>query len=160
MKTLNFVSRPHFSMVSPFPKVQMSHIPQCILDCFPNPLRRPFFEGAKCPSRGTWSDFGSFSVFPRSRNDAKIDPILVRRLKKPWRGARSETTCFSQNHSNPCAVGTSWLLKGHFFDGDWLIFCFCCVSLCSVLYNIFIILLLIYLSKNIVKHPAVDPFVF
>ena len=117
MKTLNFVPRPHFSMVSPFPKVQMSHIPQCILDCFPNPLQWQFFEGAKCSSRGTWSDFGSFSIFPRSQNGAKIDPILVRRLKKPSRGAGSETTLFSQNHSNPCAVGTSCLLKGHFFDG-------------------------------------------
>ena len=31
--------------------------------------------------------------------------------------AGHETTLFSQNHSNPCAVGTSCLLKGHFFDG-------------------------------------------
>ena len=47
-------------------------------------------------------------------------------------------TLFSQNRSNYCAVGTSWLSKGHFFNGDWLIFCLCCVSLCSVLYNLFI----------------------
>ena len=46
-------------------------------------------------------------------------------------------TLFSRNHSNPCAVGTSWLLKGHLFDGDWLVSCFGCVSLCSVLYNLF-----------------------
>ena len=92
-------------------------------------------EGAKCSSRGTWSDFGSFSIFPRSRNCAQIDPILVRRLKKSWRGTGSETTLSSRNHNNPCAVGTSWLLKGHFFDGDWLICCFGCVSLCSVLFE-------------------------
>ena len=42
-------------------------------------------------------------------------------------------TLFPRNHSNYCAVGTSWLLKGHLFDGHWLICCFCCVSLCSVL---------------------------
>ena len=42
-------------------------------------------------------------------------------------------TLFSRNHSNSRAVGTSWLLKGHLFYGDWLMFCFCCVSLCSVL---------------------------
>ena len=47
-------------------------------------------------------------------------------------------TQFSRNHSNPCAVGTSWLLTGHFFDVHWLIVCFRCVSLCFVLYNIFI----------------------
>ena len=47
-------------------------------------------------------------------------------------------SCFSRKHSNCCAGGTSWLSKGHFFDGDWLIFCFCFVSLYSVLYNMFI----------------------
>ena len=47
---------------------------------------------------------------------------------RPW---------FSRNHSNYRAVGTSWLLKGHLFDVHWLLFCFCCVSLCSVLYNMF-----------------------
>ena len=49
-------------------------------------------------------------------------------------------TLFSQSHSNPCALGTPWLLKDHCFDGDWLILCFRCVSLCSVLYNMFITL--------------------
>jgi hypothetical protein len=47
-------------------------------------------------------------------------------------------TLFSRNHSNLCAVGTSWLLKGHLFDVEWLTFCFRCVSLCFVLYNSFI----------------------
>ena len=42
---------------------------------------------------------------------------------------------FSQNHGNYYAVGTWWLLKGHFFDGDWLIFCFFSVSLCAVLHE-------------------------
>ena len=49
-------------------------------------------------------------------------------------------TLFSRNHSNPRAVGTSWRLKGHLFNGDWLIVCFCCVSSCSVLYDMFITL--------------------
>ena len=120
----------------------------------PNPLQWPFFEGAKCSSRGTWSDLGSFSVFPRSRNDAKIDPVLVRRLRKPSRRAGSETTCFSQNHSNPSAAGTLWLLKGHFFDGDCLSFCFCCVSLCSVLYNIF------FCQKTSVNAQPLSPLFF
>ena len=64
-------------------------------------------------------------------------------------------TLFSQNPSNPCAVGTSWLLKGHFFNVHWLIVCFRCVSLCFVLYNI-----LIFVSKNIGKRPAVELSVF
>ena len=34
-----------------------------------------------------------------------------------------------------CVVGTSWLSKGHLFDGAWLSVCYCCVSLNSVLYN-------------------------
>ena len=55
-----------------------------------------------------------------------------------WRSPLSDPL-FSRNHSNYFAVGTSWLLKGHSFDGGWLICCFGCVSLCSVLYNIFII---------------------
>ena len=62
-------------------------------------------------------------------------------------------TLFSRNHSNPCAVGTSWLLKGHFFDGDWLICCFGCVSLCSVLYNIFITLF----HKTLVNAQPLSP---
>ena len=45
-------------------------------------------------------------------------------------------TLLSRNHSNPCAVGISWLLKRHFFDVDWLMFCFRCFSSCFVLYNI------------------------
>ena len=35
--------------------------------------------------------------------------------------------CFSQNHSNYCAVGTYWLSKGHFSDEDvlnWSLFLF------------------------------------
>ena len=66
-------------------------------------------------------------------------------------------TLFSRNHSNPCAVGTSWLLQGHFFDVHvhWLIFCFRCVSLCFVLYNIFD-----PFSNNLGKRPAVELLVF
>ena len=45
---------------------------------------------------------------------------------------------FPRSHSNYCAVGTWWFLKGHSFDGDWLILCLVCVSLCSVLYNMLI----------------------
>ena len=33
---------------------------------------------------------------------------------------------------------TYWFFKGHFFDGDWLIFIFLCFSMCYVLYAIFI----------------------
>ena len=70
---------------------------------------------------------------------------------------------FSRNHSNPRAVGTSWLLKGHFFDDDWLLFhffygywlivCFCCVSLCSVLYNIFF-----FQKTSVNAQPMSPPF--
>ena len=69
---------------------------------------------------------------------------------------------FSRNHSNPCAVGTSWLLKGHLFDVDWLIFCFRCFSLCFVLYNILntFISFSFFFSKNIGKRPAAELSVF
>ena len=76
--------------------------------------------------------------------------------KRPMPDAPSFQTLFSRNHRNPWAVGTSWLLKGRFFVGDWLIFCFCYVSLCSVLYNNFIT----FFKKNIGKRPAVEPSVF
>ena len=46
-------------------------------------------------------------------------------------------TLFSRNYSNPRAVGKSWFLKDHFFNVDWLMFCFRCVCLCFVVYNIF-----------------------
>ena len=45
---------------------------------------------------------------------------------------------FSGNHNNYCADGTSCFWKGQLFDGDWLILCFWCVSLCNVLYTMFI----------------------
>ena len=64
-------------------------------------------------------------------------------------------TLFSRNHTNPCAVGTSWLFKGHFFYVDWLMFCFRCFLLCFVLNSIFDIF-----SKNIGKRPAVELSVF
>ena len=64
-------------------------------------------------------------------------------------------TLFSPNHSNYCAVGTAWLLKGHFFYGDWLILCFCCVSLCSVLYNIFITF---FQKTSVNAQPLSPPF--
>ena len=37
-------------------------------------------------------------------------------LKKDYAGRLCFQTLFSRNHSNPRAVGTSWLLKRHFFD--------------------------------------------
>ena len=65
-----------------------------------------------------------------------------------WRSSVSDPL-FSRNHNNYCAVGTAWLLKCHFFDRDWPICCFGCVSLCSVL------------NKSCIeKHPAVEPSVF
>ena len=45
-------------------------------------------------------------------------------------------TLFSRKHSSPCAVGTSWLLKGHFFHGDCLTFCFV-AFLCASFYITF-----------------------
>ena len=53
-------------------------------------------------------------------------------------GTSLSRPCFSRNHSNYCAVGAYWFLKGHFFDGDWLNFSFFCFSSCYVLYAIFI----------------------
>ena len=64
---------------------------------------------------------------------------------RPW---------FSRNQSNYCTVGTSWLLKGHLFDGDWLICCFGCVSLCYVLYNMFIIY---FFHKTSVNAQPLSP---
>ena len=61
----------------------------------------------------------------------------------------------------PCFHETIIILQQHydidrFLDGDWLIFCFCCGSLCSVLYNMFIT----FFSKSIGKRPTVEPSVF
>jgi hypothetical protein len=63
---------------------------------------------------------------------------------------------FPRNHSNYRAVRTSWLSKGYLFNGDWLICCFGCVFLCSVLYNIFYRLLFHKASVN--AEPFIPPF--
>ena len=68
----------------------------------------------------------------------QIDQVPPKHPKSRSPGAPRTCSLFSGNHGNYYAVGTSWLLKGHLFDGDWLIFCFCCVSLYSVLCNMFI----------------------
>ena len=39
------------------------------------------------------------------------------------------------------------------FDGDWIIVCSCCVSLCYILYNI----CYHFVSQNIGKRQAVEP---
>ena len=83
-----------------------------------------------------WSIWGPPSKSDGIQNGTKIDQVAPKCWKSHMPDAPLFQTLFSRNHSNPRAVGASWLLKGHLFDGDWLIFCFCCVSLCSVLYNI------------------------
>ena len=103
METLNFRSRPHFSMVPPFPKLQMSHSPQCIIvRCFLITTLASLFQGAKCPSRGAWSDFGTISTFLRSRNGTKINPARIQTLKHPGRGAAVSRG------------GARWLCLSHF----------------------------------------------
>ena len=76
-------------------------------------------------------------------------------LKNDYAGAPFVQTLFSRNHSNPCAVGTSWLLKRLFFDGDWLTCCFGCVSLCSVLYDI---LITFFHKTSVNAQPLGPPF--
>ena len=71
---------------------------------------------------------------------AKMAPKIDQVAPKSWKAISALGNVFwtlvSRNHSNYRAVGTSWLLKGHLFNGDWLIFCFCCVLLCYVLHDV------------------------
>ena len=58
----------------------------------------------------------------------------------------------------PCFHETIVMLQQHydidrFLDGDWLIFCFRCVSLCSVLYNI----LITCFQKTLVNAQPLSP---
>ena len=64
-------------------------------------------------------------------------------------------TMFSRNHTNPRAVGTSWLSKGHFFDVHWLNLCFRCVSLWFVLYHLFNIF---FPKTSVNAQPLRHPF--
>ena len=60
-------------------------------------------------------------------------------------------TLFSRNNSNPCAVGTSWLLKGLFVR--WRL------ANCLFLLRLFVLCFiqhLHHLKKNIGKRPAVE----
>ena len=74
----------------------------------------------------------------RAKMAPKIGQVASKCAQKSKDGETVGAPLFLQNHSNYRAVGTRWLLKDHFVDGDWLIFCLFCVSFCSVLYNIVI----------------------
>ena len=63
----------------------------------------------------------------------------ARRRKQNISGSSRLRSRFSRNHNNyTCRWGIVAFTQIHFFDGDWVISCFGCVSLCSVLYNMFI----------------------
>ena len=110
-----------------------------------------------------FSKIVDFGIPFKIRWDPKWQPKSIR-----WRQNARISKCryayfaflfqslFSRNHSNPCAVGASWLFKSRFCDVDWLLFCFRCFSLCFVLYNI----LNTFIQKKLSKRPAVELFVF
>ena len=84
-------------------------------------------------------------------------PCGAKMLEKDYAGCYLVfKTLFSRNHSNPPAVVTSWRLKGHLFDGDWLISFFYGVSLSSVLYNI----LITFFQNTLVNAQPLSPSFF
>ena len=84
-----------------------------------------------------WSILRPPSKSDGIQNGSQNRPMGAQSLKKLNSLEATSRPWFSRNHSDPCAVWTSWLWKGHFFYVDWLNVCFCCVSLCFVLYKVF-----------------------
>ena len=76
MKSLNFVSRPHFNMIPPFRKYKCRIFPNALYDVFQSILQRPFLEGAKCPPLSrhlVWfwhlSNFSAVAKWCQNRSD-------------------------------------------------------------------------------------------
>ena len=86
---------------------------------------------------------GTPSESDECQNCAQNRPMGANRHKKSISGSSLLRSLFSRNHSNYCAVGTSWLLKAHYVNGDLLIGCFFCFSLCHVFYTICFIIVFI-----------------
>ena len=92
-------------------------------------------------------DLGAMSDFHGFQKKHPLDYLFQQKAEfghAAFPGGTSlSRPCFARDHSNYCAVGAYWFLKGHLFDGDLLIFSFVCFSLCYVLNAMFIIYLLI-----------------
>ena len=76
-----------------------------------------------------------------ARMAPKIDQVAPKSWKAIFALGNISWTLFSRSYSINRAVGTSWFLKGHLFDGELLIFCLCLrfVVLCFIqhVYHLF-----------------------
>ena len=80
-----------------------------------------------------------------------------------WKGSKNRVArtsqsrpSFSLNHSNHCAVGTYWFLKGHFLGWFLVIFLFFLFSVVAF----FITFFFDSIQQNNSNHAAVEPSVF
>ena len=82
------------------------------------------------------------SGFPKRHPSGNLFFQKYKKKKYPQRpGLSFKRSCSSRKHNNQCTVWTYRLFEFHFSDGDWLISpSFFCLSLCYVLYNMFITL--------------------
>ena len=109
--------------------------------CFQNRSLGPFLEGPSAELLWKvrfWCHF-RFQDFQKDTFWRPFWATTASKIEYPsWGWASFSRPCFSRNRSNYCVVRTHWFLKGHFSDGDWLIFDLLYICLCYVLYNIFI----------------------
>ena len=141
-----------------FFQFQASHlfsiINQSTHHVFSKPLLGPPFSSSFliCFKNGRFWD--PHSKFDGVKNASQNRPSGANNRNKLNSPEAPSRLWFSRNHSNYCAVGTSWLSTRHFFDGDWFICCVGCVSLCPVLYNSFITF---FVLKTSLKTQTLSP---
>ena len=85
-----------------------------------------------------WLNLGSPSKSDGIQHGTKIYQVVQVLRNFLFPSTAFFQTLFSRSHSNYRVVGTSWHLKGHFFDGDWLIAVFV-AFFCALFYTMFIL---------------------
>ena len=155
MKTLNFVPRPHFSMVSPFSESINVAYSSMHFGLFSEPAPVTIFGRCKVLLSKHlvrfWLlfSFSSVAKWCQNRSDSRSE------AQKAVPGKPGpKRPCFHKTIVILCR----WNIvsfKRSFFRWICQIFCFCCVSLCSVLYNIFITF---FQKTSVNAEPLSPPF--
>ena len=109
---------------------------------FQNRSRGTVFRGSQCQAllKSLILCHYRFSGFPKSHPlDNLFDQKCIQN-HDPFPAGRvlGADPAFHETTVITVPLGHRGFQKVRFFDGDWFIFCFCCVSLCCVLYSNFV----------------------
>ena len=89
-----------------------------------------------CYKKCSGVPFNIFWVFKKTLFEDHVGPQKLQKSCTPVEGERPfRDPAFHETIVITLPLGTVICLS-NFFDGDWLTYCFCCVSLCYVLNNI------------------------